>query len=292
MVVTPAYRFRLSTKAFHVSKPLTNYFLGNDSEEVSRLNRQYIFHKNLFDYPQLIPPEIDITHVSRVIDVGAGTGAWALDFVSLPDVCDRDLQVFACDISTAKFPRSGEPEVRKITFFQQDVTKPFPDELLGTFDLINLSCLSYALTAQGWKVALRNILAVEAWRTSPRTGWRSYHIQSRDSSATRGSRAQYRRVITGHIERCQHQSHLCGRSIETWLRGRTFLSFTKDARGSLLYGSIFQARLCAVWKLLRLLQWQERDAPVGTQGFQYRELHADVEYDNDVRNERRALEVS
>jgi hypothetical protein len=36
MVVTPAYRFRLFTKTFHVSKPLTNYFLGNDSEEVSR----------------------------------------------------------------------------------------------------------------------------------------------------------------------------------------------------------------------------------------------------------------
>jgi hypothetical protein len=74
---------------------------------------------------------------------------------------------------------------------------------------------------------------------------------------------------------------------------QTFLSFTKDARGSLLYSSIFSARLCAVWKLLRLLQGQERDAaPVGIQGFQYRELHADLEYDIAGRNKKRALGVS
>lgn len=80
--------------------------------------------------------------------------------MSHPDVCDRNLQVFACDISMEKFPRNDEPEVRKITFFQQDVTKAFPDEFLGTFDLINLSCLSYGLTAQGWKVALRNLYSL------------------------------------------------------------------------------------------------------------------------------------
>ena len=59
--------------------------------------------------------------------------------MSLPSVRDRDhLEVFACDISTAKFPRKDEPEVRKIKIFQQDVTKSFPDEFLGTFDLVNV----------------------------------------------------------------------------------------------------------------------------------------------------------
>ena len=94
------------------------------------------------------------------MDVGTGTGAWILDFVALPGVRDRGLQVFACDISTAKFPRNDEPGVKKITFFQHDVTKPFPDELLGTFDLINICFLGYALTAQGWKVALRNLYSL------------------------------------------------------------------------------------------------------------------------------------
>jgi SAM-dependent methyltransferase len=125
-----------------------------------RLNRQHAFYKSIFNYPQLVPPGVNITHVSRVIDVGAGTGAWALDFVSLPYVRNRDLQVFACDISTEKFPRNDDPKVRKITWFQQDVTKPFEDALLGTFDLINLSFMSFALTARGWQVALRNLYSL------------------------------------------------------------------------------------------------------------------------------------
>jgi hypothetical protein len=95
-----------------------------------------------------------------------------------------------------------------------------------------------------------------ARRASPRSGWRSYHLQSRESSASRGSSAQYCRVIAGHVERRQHQSHLRRRGVETWLRGRvrilslritdlnsnselqTFLSLIKDARGSFLYGFI------------------------------------------------------
>ena len=102
------------------------------------------------------------------MDVGTGTGAWALDFVSLPGVCDRDLQVFACDISTAKFPRNDEPEVKKITFFQHDITQPFPEEFLGTFDLINICFLVYALTEQGWKVALRNLYSLlSEWASGP-----------------------------------------------------------------------------------------------------------------------------
>jgi SAM-dependent methyltransferase len=113
--------------------------------------------KTVFGYPQLVPPEINIAHISRVIDIATGTGVWALDFASLPGVRDGNIQVFACDISTAKFPRIEEQEAKNITFFHQDITEPFPDELLGTFDLVNLAFLCYALTEQGWKRTLQNI---------------------------------------------------------------------------------------------------------------------------------------
>ena len=46
---------------------------------------------------------------------------------------------------------------KHVSFFQQDVTKPFPDELLGTYDLVNVSLLCSALTSQGWKMALQNL---------------------------------------------------------------------------------------------------------------------------------------
>ena len=113
----------------------------------------------MFNYPNIVPPVVNVAHLSKVIDVATGTGAWALDFVSQPDLRDRGVQVFACDISTTKFPQAArdKSDVNKITFFQQDVTKPFPDEMLGTFDLVNMTYLGFALTVQGWKLALQNL---------------------------------------------------------------------------------------------------------------------------------------
>ncbi|KAH9066937.1 hypothetical protein EDB83DRAFT_2223303, partial [Lactarius deliciosus] len=121
-----------------------------------RLKSQYLHFKTVFG-SNTVPPVVNINHVSKVIDVATGTGAWALDFVSQPNVRDRDVQVFACDISSAKFPQENKPDVDKITFFEHDVTKPFPDKMLRTFDLVNMSYMCLALTVQGWKSALQNL---------------------------------------------------------------------------------------------------------------------------------------
>ncbi|KAI9458376.1 S-adenosyl-L-methionine-dependent methyltransferase [Lactarius psammicola] len=132
------------------------YMLNGNNSEVSRLKTQYFHFKTVFG-PNTVPPVVNTTRINKVIDVATGTGAWALDLLSQPDVRDRDLQVFACDISTSKFPQAYEPDVDKIIFFQHDVTKPFPDEMLGTFDLVNMNYLVFALTVQGWKLALQNM---------------------------------------------------------------------------------------------------------------------------------------
>lgn len=60
----------------------------------------------MFDYPKIAPPVVNVAHVRKVIDVGTGTGAWTLDFMSQPEARGRDVQVFACDISAAKFPKA------------------------------------------------------------------------------------------------------------------------------------------------------------------------------------------
>ncbi|KAI0262309.1 S-adenosyl-L-methionine-dependent methyltransferase [Gloeopeniophorella convolvens] len=140
-----------------LSNSLSRYFLNEGTSEVIRLNSQYLWFKTVWDHPGLLPPEIDAAYVSRVLDAGTGTGAWALDFVSLPDVRDRDVEVFACDISTAKFPQADVSEVKRIRFFEHDVTRPFSEDMLGTFDLVNLSHLGYALTREGWAITLKNV---------------------------------------------------------------------------------------------------------------------------------------
>ncbi|KAH8980792.1 S-adenosyl-L-methionine-dependent methyltransferase [Lactarius akahatsu] len=143
------------------SKSLTKsgYYALDDNNldlEVARLKSQYLHFKTVFG-SNTVPPLVNINHVSKVIDVATGTGAWALDFVSQPNVRDRGVQVFACDLSSAKFPQENEPDVDKITFFEHDVTKPFPDKMLRTFDLVNMSFMCGALTEQGWKSALQNL---------------------------------------------------------------------------------------------------------------------------------------
>ncbi|KAH9018526.1 hypothetical protein EDB85DRAFT_2294476 [Lactarius pseudohatsudake] len=132
------------------------YVLDDNNSEISRLKAQYLHFKTVFD-SNTVPPVVNINQVRKVIDVATGTGTWALDFVSQPNVCDRDVQVFACDLSSTKFPKAGKPDVDKITFFEHDVTKPFPDEMLRTFDLVNMSCMCLALTLQGWEPALQNM---------------------------------------------------------------------------------------------------------------------------------------
>ncbi|KAH9169470.1 hypothetical protein EDB89DRAFT_1908615 [Lactarius sanguifluus] len=124
------------------------------NSEVSRLKIQYLYFKTVFDFQHR-------TACGQHQSSQKSTGAWALDFVSQPNFRDRDVQVFACDISSAKFPQAGKPDVDKVRFFEHDVTKPFPDEMLGTFDLVNMSCMCFALTVQGWKSALQNLHMVE-----------------------------------------------------------------------------------------------------------------------------------
>jgi hypothetical protein len=62
---------------------------------------------------QVIPPGIDIAHISRVIDVATGTGSWAVDFASLPEAHDSNVQVFACDISSEKFLQGNKPPAKQ-----------------------------------------------------------------------------------------------------------------------------------------------------------------------------------
>ena len=98
--------------------------------------------KKVFGRPGLLPPQIDINKVNRVMDVAAGTMIWTLELANMPQVRSRlrplskakhsawiptfksispetsddsdsesyldeasnNIELFACDLSTAKFP--------------------------------------------------------------------------------------------------------------------------------------------------------------------------------------------
>ena len=92
------------------------------------------------------------------MDAAAGTTAWALDLSDQPFASAYDL--YASDITLSKFPPQDVLQRARIKTFQQDLTKPFPEEMKGTFDLVHTSALIFALTEDGWKSMLKNVYDV------------------------------------------------------------------------------------------------------------------------------------
>ncbi|KAF4964598.1 hypothetical protein FSARC_7504 [Fusarium sarcochroum] len=106
----------------------------------------------------LIPANIkthleSLDHAPAIADVGAGTGVWLRDFA--PEV-SSDARLDGYDIDESKFlPSENLPSNVKLYF--GDVFKPFPQELIGQYDLVHVRLLMVALKADEWEPAARNL---------------------------------------------------------------------------------------------------------------------------------------
>ncbi|KAJ7587892.1 hypothetical protein C8J56DRAFT_1049952 [Mycena floridula] len=146
----------------------SKYVLPQDGAETVRLQRQ---HKMFKIYQaredHILPTCLTDFRFSKVLDAAAGTCAWALDFASIPEAKERLrpdssdlLELYACDLTSAKFPSQSIAESISLRMFEQDLTKPFEPQFYSTFDLINMRLLVAALTEHGWMSALQNV-----WKT-------------------------------------------------------------------------------------------------------------------------------
>ena len=130
--------------------------------ETERLNGQYNLIRVCLGHNSAVPPEVDLSSVKTVLDIAAGTCVWLLDFLDHPEVRDRvkDLELYASDINISKFPRADVINAYGINVFQHDVTKPFPEELLGKFDLVHASALTPVLTPHYWRLVTKYFRAL------------------------------------------------------------------------------------------------------------------------------------
>ncbi|KAJ7133370.1 S-adenosyl-L-methionine-dependent methyltransferase [Mycena epipterygia] len=150
-------RFIATTSSMSVtSPPESRYPMPAISPEKERLSKLYAMKKSMYGWSGAVPNAVDLSQVESVIDIGAGTCIWTLDLVAMPEIKARreKMRIYVCDINTGFFPESMSE--LGITAFQQDVTKPFPEELYGTFDLVHASFLVGCLTPDGWSAALAN----------------------------------------------------------------------------------------------------------------------------------------
>ncbi|KAI0669478.1 hypothetical protein C8Q78DRAFT_1040168 [Trametes maxima] len=144
------------------------YVIPAETPEKQRLGKQYAFKRAVCGWDAPIPSSLDVSNVSDVLDVAAGTCAWTLDFANQPQIKPRlalpdsalgptPVRLFACDIDTKFFPDKALTDRFGVSTFQQDATVPFPPELHGKFDLVHVSFLFLCLTEAGWRNALQNI---------------------------------------------------------------------------------------------------------------------------------------
>ncbi|KAJ7473136.1 hypothetical protein B0H11DRAFT_2037390 [Mycena galericulata] len=136
----------------------SRYAIPAVSPEKERLAQQYAMKKSTYGWTSPVPDTINLSIIHTVLDIAAGTCVWSLDLATSPQIRDRnDVQIYACDIDTKFFPPTVVTDEHGIKTFEQDVTKPFPAEYHGSFDLVHISFLVLCLTEEGWNIALANV---------------------------------------------------------------------------------------------------------------------------------------
>jgi SAM-dependent methyltransferase len=92
----------------------------------------------------------------RIADIAAGTGIWLLDLAkTLPPTCTFT----GFDITQSTFPpRDTWPG--NVTFKIQDMLSPFPEEELGSYDLVAVRFISSATTRSEWRRAIVNLVTL------------------------------------------------------------------------------------------------------------------------------------
>lgn len=132
------------------------YMLSRDQEESQRLNTQHQFMRQLAN-GKLVQPSVPLTEVRAIADVATGTGIWIQEVAHEIGTANNDMDLVGFDISSQQYPKNG---INDVDLVVHDVTKPFPKEHHGRFDLVNVRLLSYALESKDLQTAVKNIVDI------------------------------------------------------------------------------------------------------------------------------------
>lgn len=113
-------------------------------------------HEKLHSTPLMFSPDSKL----RVLDLGTGTGIWAIDMAFKyhnlnPDILGIDL---SCDIQPASIPPG-------LTFWQRDIEAPWVDLGLESWDLIHMRMLNGSITS--WQDTYDKVFR----HLKPGSGW-------------------------------------------------------------------------------------------------------------------------
>ncbi len=113
------------------------------TQESERLQRQYDLLKHVFSGQLLHPSIPPLGEHFAAADIGTGTGAWLNDLArAFPRPAVSRIRLVGFDISSSKYPSVNEEGVDLVV---HDITKRFPTEYHGIFDVVHLRLLVYAI---------------------------------------------------------------------------------------------------------------------------------------------------
>ncbi|KAI9155766.1 N-methyltransferase tcpN [Paramyrothecium foliicola] len=127
----------------------TVYNLNYDWDyEIKRLKTQHNFMRamTLVDFPPPVYDYIKDMEAPKIADVATGTGIWATELAAkLPSAAIIE----GFDFDMTKFPEA-ESLPPNVTLKFGDIFKPFPQEVLGKYDVVHVRLLVFALKKDQW----------------------------------------------------------------------------------------------------------------------------------------------
>ncbi|KAF2643470.1 S-adenosyl-L-methionine-dependent methyltransferase [Massarina eburnea CBS 473.64] len=130
------------------------YWLGRASTEQQRLIKQHHLWTKSIGY--LLHPSIvkTLPEDARIADIGTGTGIWLSEF-SKVSPSTYDLKGY--DISSEQFlPAETLPS--NVSLEISDFKKPFPKDLHGQFDVVNIRLIIISMGKGVWETTIANLL--------------------------------------------------------------------------------------------------------------------------------------
>ncbi|KIK66229.1 hypothetical protein GYMLUDRAFT_157904 [Collybiopsis luxurians FD-317 M1] len=131
------------------------YLLPADEPETSRLNKQHRVIIRAFDNQLSLAP-LDLQTGDRVLESGAGTGIWALEFAEHNQKHGTVLDIECVDISDKQFRQSHPPNIH----FSVHSVISLPAEWSGTFAYAHQRFLIAAMDDSRWRQAVRELFRV------------------------------------------------------------------------------------------------------------------------------------
>lgn len=139
------------------------YYLNRDNLESRRLDLQHGIWTESLEYALHPKVRAELPPNPVIVDVGTGTGVWLLDVAA---TFHGHGQFFGFDISDAQYP-APDTLPSNVHLGLGDIRKPFPEHLLGTFDVVHCRLLVLAMNSESeWAAAacnLRTLLKPGGW---------------------------------------------------------------------------------------------------------------------------------